>query len=69
MLLKNSRREITLAMIWTKTGNFYYRVSESDGSFGSAALYRPDIEPAVATVLVSGMRGYLDCESRVISNS
>ncbi len=67
MRLKDSEREITLTMTWHEDGYFSYRVSQSNGTSGSAAIYRPNIAPAVATVLVSGIRGYLDCDSEVLS--
>jgi hypothetical protein len=67
MRLKDSKREITLSMTWHEDGYFSYRVRENNGTSGTAAIYRPNIAPAVATVLVSGLRGYLDCDSEVVS--
>lgn len=55
--------EITLAMAWHQDGYFSYRVAENNGTSGTAAIYRPNIAPAIATVLVSGIAGYLDCKS------
>ena len=69
MRLKDSKREVTLTMKWHQDGYFSYRVRESNGTSGSAAIYRPNIAPAIATVLVSGIRGYLDCDSDVMSAS
>lgn len=66
MRLKDSKREITLSMAWHEDGYFSYRVRENNGTSGTASIYRPNIAPAVATVLVSGIRGYLDCDSEVM---
>ena len=67
MRLKDSKRDITLTMKWHEDGYFSYRVRENNGTAGSAAIYRPNIAPTVATVLVSGVRGYLDCDSEIMS--
>jgi len=67
MRLKDSKREIILSLAWHEDGYFSYRVREKNGTSGTAAIYRPNITPAVGTVLVSGIRGYLDCDSEVMS--
>ena len=63
MRLNDSKEEITLTMAWHQDGYFSYRVAENNGTSGTAAIYRPNIAPAVATVLASGVAGYLDCKS------
>lgn len=67
MRITDSKREITLSMGWHEDGYFSYRVKEKNGTSGTAAIYRPNVAPTVATVLVSGVRGYLDCDSEVMS--
>ncbi len=68
MQITDAKTTISLTMSWHEEGYFAYRVKERNGSSGTATVYRPNISPAVATVLVSGVRGNLECGSSVRSD-
>ena len=57
-----SEDEIWLLLGSRSDGDFAYRASERSGEYGAGLYYRPSIEPRVATVILSGTKGMIDCE-------
>ena len=54
--------EIWLVLGSRSGGDFAYRAGEEPGNFGAGLYHRPSISPRVATVIVSGAKGAIDCE-------